>query len=63
MKPEPTLDIRLDANGDPDARFYLAQAHAIRNRAIRDGLVAMVAAFRHWLARPLIQAPGRLVHH
>lgn len=63
MSTQAPLKVRLDANGEPDVRFYLAQAHAMRGQAIRDGCVAMSRWVRGLLNHPAPHLPTTLAHH
>ena len=46
MYHEDDLDLRLDANGNPDMRFYINEAHRLRGEAIRELAVQAATGLR-----------------
>lgn len=46
MQYEDDIPVKLDANGNPDVRFYIDRAHEMRGQAIRDLAIQATAGIR-----------------
>ena len=55
--------IHLDANGDPDVRYYITQAHLMRGQAVHEGTVSFLRWIRNKLSHLLPHFHNPAAHH